>query len=194
MRKIAAAACLVAVIAAIVVGVVQTQSSERTPVKPPQPLTLAQVSEPIAGAPPALAALHRRVNVLEDGGPAALDRELRALRGHPVVVNLWASWCHPCRFELPFFQRQAVKRGARVAFVGVNSGDSAEGAKAFAAELPMPYPSISDPRQKVAGRYGAVGLPVTAFYDARGKLQIVHQGQFPSEAKLSAAIERYATG
>ncbi|HEV2059053.1 MAG TPA: TlpA disulfide reductase family protein, partial [Solirubrobacteraceae bacterium] len=160
----------------------------------PRALSLAEVSRPLDDAPPQLAALHARVNALVPGGRAALETQLRALRGHPVVVNLWASWCDPCRFELPFFQRQAVKRGAQVAFLGVNSGDNRAEARKMSALYPMPYPSIEDPRQSVVAHYGAVGLPVTAFYDARGKRVLVHQGRFSSEAQLAAQIERYALG
>ena len=119
---------------------------------------------------------------------------LRALRGLPVVVNLWASWCDPCRYELPFLQRQAVKRGAQVAFVGVDSGDNRDDARRLLARFPLPYPSIEDPRQTIAGRYGAPGLPAAAFCDRGGKLVLVHQGVFPSEAKLAEEIDRYALG
>jgi thioredoxin-related protein len=62
----------------------------------------------------------------------------------------------------------------------------------MAARYPMPYPSFEDPRSNLAGRYRSRGLPTTAFYDARGKLVIVHQGVFPSEAALAEAIGRYA--
>ena len=118
---------------------------------------------------------------------------MRALRGHPVVVNFWASWCAPCRRELPSFQREANERGARVAFLGVNSGDDRDAARRLAREFPMPYPSFSDPRDNIVlGRFGARGLPVTAFYDARGKLAIVRQGEFANRQALSDAIERYA--
>ena len=53
-----------------------------------------------------------------DGGTDAFRRQLAALRGYPVVVNKWASWCGPCRFEFPFFQRLVTKRGKQVAFLG----------------------------------------------------------------------------
>ena len=192
MRKALIAIAALVVTAAVVAGVLQTRDSDRATQGAPEPLSLAEVSRPPAEAPPALARLHARVNELTPGGPRALDAQLRALRGHPVVVNLWASWCDPCRYELPFFQRQAVARGARVAFLGVNSGDNREAARRLSERFPMPYPSIEDPRQAVAGRYGARGLPATAFYDARGRLVVVHQGAFASEAKLAAAIERYA--
>lgn len=194
MRKILIAIGALAVTAAVVAGIVQTRASDRATGEAPAGLSLAEVSRPVTGAPPALAALHRRVNELVPGGAKALDAQLRELRGHPVVVNLWASWCDPCRYELPFFQRQARERGREVAFLGVNSGDDSGAARRFSARFPMPYPSFEDPRQAVAGRYGVAGLPSTAFYDERGELALVHQGVFPTEARLAAAIERYALG
>jgi thiol-disulfide isomerase/thioredoxin len=191
MRKPLVIVGALVLVAVLVVGFLQARSGSDAPSGAPEPLTRAQVSRPLVGAPAALAALHGRVNELRPGGAKALDAQLRELRGHPVVVNLWASWCDPCRFELPYLQRQAVKRGATVAFLGVNSNDDHEAAAKLADRFPMPYPSFEDPRFAVAGRYGARGLPVTAFYDAKGKLT-VHQGVFSSEAKLSDAIERYA--
>ena len=184
----------VALVVAVVIGANQAGDGDPAGAAPARPLTLAEVSRPLTGAPGKLAALHARVNELTPGGRPALDAQLRALRGHPVVVNLWASWCGPCRHELPFFQRQAVKRGARIAFLGVNSNDNDTEARKLAARYPMPYPSFVDPRLNVAGGYGAHGLPVTAFYDARGKRVLVHQGGFTSEAQLAAEIDRYALG
>lgn len=194
MRKALVAIAALAVSAAVVVGIIQAGETGGGSGAAPQPLTRAEVSRPVADAPPELAALRRRVNELTDGGTKALDAQLRALRGHPVVVNVWASWCEPCLFELPFLQRQAVERGAQVAFLGVNSGDNNADARKMAARFPMPYPSFEDPRQNVAGRYRALGLPATAFYDARGKLVTVHQGGYRTEARLAADIDRYALG
>lgn len=184
--------CGLGLAAAVVVGIFQARSSDRAPAALVEPLSRAQVSKPLAGAPPELTALRSRVNELRSGGATAFDAQLRALRGHPVVVNLWASWCDPCRFELPFLQRQALRHGARVAFLGINVNDAREAAREMAARYPMPYPSFEDPRSNISARYRARGLPTTAFYDARGKLVIVHQGVFPSEAALAAAIDRYA--
>lgn len=192
MRKLLIAIGAAAVTAAVVVGILQARDDDRATTDALAPLSLAEVSRPLAGAPPQLAALRKRVNDLRPGGATALDEQLRALRGRPVVVNLWASWCDPCIFELPIFQRQALKYGARVAFLGVNSGDNRNDARKLSERFPMPYPSFEDPRQALTGRFGAVGLPATAFYDARGKRTVVHQGRFTSEAQLAEAIERYA--
>ena len=194
MRRALIAIAALAVTAAVVAGLVQAAEINDAAGGPAAPLTRAEVTRPLPGAPPQLAALRRRVNELSPGGTKALDTQLRALRGNPVVVNVWASWCAPCIYELPFLQRQAVRRGAQVAFLGVNSGDSRAGARKMSARFPMPYPSFEDPRQSAAGRYGALGLPATAFYDARGRLVTVHQGAYRSEAALAAAIERYALG
>ncbi len=194
MRKALVAIAALAVTAAVVIGVIQAGATGGATGGPPQPLTRAEVTRPLAGAPPELAALRRRVNELTPGGTKALDAQLRALRGYPVVVNVWASWCEPCRFELPFLQRQAVARGTEVAFVGVDSGDNGPDARKLSARFPMPYPSFEDPRQNVAGRYRALGLPTTAFYDARGTLVTVHQGGYRTEASLAADIDRYALG
>ena len=185
---------VLAVAAAIVIGIGQARDNSGAAAGPPRALTRAEVSRPIVGAPPELAALRRRVNVLVGGGAKAFDAQLRALRGHPIVVNLWGSWCDPCRRELPLFQREALKRGARVAFLGVNVTDDRDNAAKLLTSVPSPYPSFEDPRSNIAtGRFRARVFPTTAFYDADGRLTL-HQGEFANEAKLAAAIDRYALG
>lgn len=81
--------------------------------------------------PPELRALERQAGQLLDGGPEAFEARVAALRGHPVVVNQWASWCGPCRYEFPFFQRLASRYSGRVAFLGVNSQDARGDAEDF---------------------------------------------------------------
>jgi cytochrome c biogenesis protein CcmG, thiol:disulfide interchange protein DsbE len=147
----------------------------------------------LAGAPKPLAKLYSHANQLLPGGTSAFERQLAALKGHPVVVNKWASWCGPCRLEFPWFQQLSAKLGKRVAFVGVDSNDSEAAAKTFLGELPVPYPSYSDPGQDIARAINAtVGFPGTAFYDRDGHQVFVRQGQYPSKAALAADIERYA--
>ncbi len=146
----------------------------------------------LAGAPAGLAGLYRQPSKLLGGGKDGFEKRIEKLRGHPVVVTAWASWCGPCRFEFPFFQRQAVKRGKQVAFLGVNSQDNQEDANKFLDDYPLPFPSYEDPDGEVAHLFKVVGLPATAYYDRRGELAYLHQGAYASEAKLGEDIERYA--
>jgi cytochrome c biogenesis protein CcmG/thiol:disulfide interchange protein DsbE len=147
----------------------------------------------LKGAPPELAAIHEQENELLPGGPEAFDARLRELRGLPIVVNKWASWCGPCRAEFPYFQSQAAEQGKKVAFLGVNSNDGEDSASEFLAEFPVPYPSYLDPDMKIADELeGALAFPATAFYDTRGELVHVRNGPYESSAALAADIERYA--
>jgi cytochrome c biogenesis protein CcmG, thiol:disulfide interchange protein DsbE len=147
----------------------------------------------LSGAPAPLAKLHRQADELLPGGATAFKRRLRELRGYPVVVNKWASWCPPCRAEFPFFQRQAEKRARKVAFLGVDSQDNDGDAREFLREFPVPYPSYKDPDLGVAGVFNGVqAFPTTAFYDSKGKVAFVHQGGYATERKLAEDIERYA--
>lgn len=147
----------------------------------------------LAGSPQPLAELHDQANRLLGGGVDAYEGRIAALRGYPVVVNVWASWCGPCRFEFPVFQRLAARYGRRVAFLGVDSQDSGDVARTFLGEAPVPYPSYTDPGKQIAARIGAgLGLPDTAFYDRRGKLLYLKQGPYASRAALRADVRRYA--
>ena len=149
----------------------------------------------LAGSPPPLAALHGQADQLLPGGSEAFDKRLAALHGYPAVVNVWASWCGPCRFEFPTLQKLSAAYGKRVAFLGINSQDSDDAAKTFLAEAPVPYPSYTDPNQEIGGDIGATrGLPDTAFYDPQGKLVYLKQGPYTDHAELRADIEHYALG
>jgi cytochrome c biogenesis protein CcmG/thiol:disulfide interchange protein DsbE len=146
----------------------------------------------LTGSPAPLAALHRQGNRLVSGGKDAYEARLRRLRGYPVVVNVWASWCGPCRFELPLLQRAAARFGKRVAFVGIDSEDEDAGARAFLDEAPVPYPSYTDPDKSLAESVGAkLGFPDTVFYDRGGEIVHLKQGPYHDQAELNADIERY---
>jgi cytochrome c biogenesis protein CcmG/thiol:disulfide interchange protein DsbE len=147
----------------------------------------------LAQSPPELASLHRQANLLLDGGAQAFKARLARLRGHPVVVNKWGSWCAPCRGEFPFFQRQAIKRGRKVAFIGVDGNDNDDDARTFLRRYPVSYPSYKDPQLGISAVFNGVqAFPTTAFYDSGGRLAYLHQGSYPTESKLSADIGRYA--
>ncbi len=156
---------------------------------------LAAAKRELAGAPAPLAALHAQSNVLLEGGPDAFDARLRELRGHPVVINKWASWCGPCRAEFPIFQRVATERGKAIAFVGVNAGDKPAAAGRFVDDFPVPYPSYVDPSERIARALKVpANYPVTLFVDGRGKTVFIHQGGYNSAADLEADIDAYLGG
>ena len=97
----------------------------------------ADVRAALGGAPAPLAALHARANRILPGATPRLRAELARLKGHPVVVNAWASWCGPCNVEAPILQRVALKRGRSVAFLGINAKDNRESAHRFSARYPV---------------------------------------------------------
>jgi thiol-disulfide isomerase/thioredoxin len=147
----------------------------------------------LAGSPPALAALHAQADQLLPGGTDAYEKRVAALKGYPVVVNIWASWCGPCRFEFPTLQKLAARYGKRVAFLGVNSQDSDDAAETFLAEAPVPYPSYTDPGTGLIESLGGRGgLPDTAFYDRDGKLLFLRQGAYADASALEADVRHYA--
>lgn len=147
----------------------------------------------LAGAPPPLAALHEQANELLPGGVEAYEKRIASLQGYPVVVNVWASWCGPCRFEFPVLQKLSARYGKRVAFVGIDSQDDADAARTFLGEEPVPYPSYSDPGEEIADSIGAtLGLPDTAFYDRSGELVYLKQGPYAEDSELEEDVRRYA--
>jgi cytochrome c biogenesis protein CcmG/thiol:disulfide interchange protein DsbE len=182
-----------ALVAVLAVGVIQLSSSSKAPATAPSKLTLAEMRARLAGSPAPLAALHAQANEILPGGLSALRARLAELRGHPVVVNKWASWCQPCRAEFGAFQRASVAQGREVAFIGVDSGDSSRtDALAFLRSFPVSYPSYYDESgQAGAAVTDSTFTPVTVFYDRNGR-QYIHQGPYPSTAKLERDVRRYA--
>ena len=192
--RVSIAAAGVAVLALLVVGLVQLHGSSPAPAKPLR-LSLAQMRAQLAGSPGPLGALHAQAGELLPGGLAAVRARLAALHGQAVVVNKWASWCVPCRSELGAFQRVSLALGQRVAFIGIDSGESRPAdALAYVRSFPLSYPSYYD-QSGQAGQAitDSSFTPVTVFYDRRGG-QYIHQGPYPSEAKLEQDVKRYALG
>lgn len=150
-----------------------------------------EVSKAFAGSPAALAKLHDQKDRIIGGSQKALKRTIRDLRGYPVVVNLWASWCTPCRAEFPIFQTTAVDYGRRVGFLGVLIQDKRPSAERFLREYPLTYPSIDDPGRHVFADLKAAGVPTTAFFDRAGKLAFLHQGVYRKKEDLHQDIRQY---
>jgi len=189
--RLLATVAVLAVSALLVVGLIQLLGSSSS--GSASRLTLAQIDARLAGSPAPLAELHAQANQILSGGASALYMRLVVLRGYPLVIDKWASWCVPCQDERSAFQQASASLGRTVAFLGIDSGDTslADG-RAFLHAVPVGYPSYYDQ----SGRLGAAiadssFTPVTVFYDRAGH-QYIHQGPYPSAAKLEADVRRYA--
>jgi cytochrome c biogenesis protein CcmG/thiol:disulfide interchange protein DsbE len=102
---------------------------------------------------------------------------LSSLAGTPVVLNIWASWCSPCKAEAPLLEAAVRSYGDRVQFLGVDMQDSRDGAREFATRYRMTYPSVFDPQGSIITDLKHVGPPVTLFYGADGSLVRSVDGQ-----------------
>jgi cytochrome c biogenesis protein CcmG/thiol:disulfide interchange protein DsbE len=183
-----AAAVLAAV---LVIGLTQAGGGTEAPTDEAA-FDLQDARQRLAGAPAPLASLHAQANRLLEGGTEAFERRLRELRGHPVVINKWASWCGPCRAEFPLFQNVATDRGREIAFLGVDARDERPAATRFLEQFPIPFPSYEDPDEEIARALDVpANFPATLFVDERGETVFVHQGGYRSEADLLADIERH---
>jgi cytochrome c biogenesis protein CcmG/thiol:disulfide interchange protein DsbE len=144
------------------------------------------------GSPAPLAGLHAQADKLLGGGTRAFSARLKSLRGYPVVVNKWASWCGPCQIEFPAFQRASVTYGRQVAFVGLDGKDSNDSAAAFLRRFPVSYPSYVDPQENIARAISAaIYYPQTVYFDRHGNPVFDHAGPYETAAALEQDIRRY---
>jgi len=147
----------------------------------------------LAGAPAPLAALHKQGDQILEGGQDAFDARLEELKGFPKVVNVWGSWCGPCRAEFPHFQQASANLGKEVAFLGVDSDDDTASAEQFLADNSVPYPSFADHDKEIGNSLGAThGIPATAFFNAAGEQTFTKFGPYRSQEELEADIKTYA--
>ena len=146
----------------------------------------------LVGSPPALTSLHRQASQLI-GGYSGLTKRIRSLRGYPIVLNVWASWCIPCRAEFNLFAAASDRYGRRVAFLGANAEDSSGDARAFLHQHRVSYPSYSVSTVGQLSPFAFIeGLPTTIFISREGKVVDVHSGQYDSQGVLDSDIATYA--
>jgi cytochrome c biogenesis protein CcmG/thiol:disulfide interchange protein DsbE len=122
-------------------------------------------------------------------GPGELS--LASLRGKTVVLNFWASWCGPCRDEMPLLQAGWERwEGKNVVFVGVDARDDRGYARAFLERYGVTYPNVYDGKASLIGRYGVTGYPETFFIDADGKVRYRIAGPVEEASDLDDGIAR----
>lgn len=130
---------------------------------------------------------------LPEDGLVSVDREtfdgmLVGQRGTPVVVNIWASWCAPCRAEMPLLEEAATAYAGRAMILGVASNDDDAAAAAFLAEVGVTYPNVFDIDGSVARALEVARYPTTFVFDADGTLRARVEGGI-SEQQLAGLIE-----
>ncbi len=112
-----------------------------------------------------------------DGSPVSL----RGQRGRVVVVNFWATWCGPCRVEMPDLEARAVRFADRLVVLGVNFDETPAEVAAFRDEVGVTFPLLLDPGAKVQRLYRVLGYPTTYFVDEDGIIRIQHIGLMTSD-------------
>lgn len=126
---------------------------------------------------------------LQSATANGLHTTLASFQGQPVVLNLWASWCGPCRREMPAFA-QAQAMNPDIAFIFLNQGESAQAANEFLTQQGLTLEHVYlDPQQQALARVGSAGLPTTLFIDAAGKVLDIRAGEL-SLPSLRGYLER----
>ncbi|HXF73593.1 MAG TPA: TlpA disulfide reductase family protein [Actinomycetota bacterium] len=150
--SLAAVGCGAAVVGGTTAGSVRAVNAARTPLLP------------------------ARADALPSFDPARFEALLGELRGTPVVVNVWGSWCTPCRSEAPLLARAHAEHGREVQFLGVDILDSRTSARRFIDEFGWRFPSVFDPSGAIRDALGLLGQPGTVFYDRGGEPVLTWQG------------------
>lgn len=122
-------------------------------------------------------------------GGGTLD--LAQAPGVPTVVNLWASWCGPCREELPHFQQLSEVAGEQLRVLGVDSQDGRPQGTSFAADAGLTFPSAFDARGELAAELGLLGLPHSLFVGADGAVVHVERGEISSYDELRGLVVQH---
>jgi peroxiredoxin len=113
------------------------------------------------------------------GGPPVA---LSALRGQVVLVNFWATWCGPCRKEMPLLE-QIHRKYAPLGFtlLGINVEEDTTHMEAFLGDVPVTFPVLLDPANHVSKLYDVAAMPSTVIIDRKGQVRYIHQGWQPGD-------------
>jgi cytochrome c biogenesis protein CcmG/thiol:disulfide interchange protein DsbE len=116
--------------------------------------------------------------------------DLRSVRGKPVVLNFWASWCGPCKIEAAALERQWQRYRGRVVFLGIDYNDPIGDARRFLDRHGVTYPTLLDGSGMIGDRYGLAGVPETYFIDRSGNVVGEHILGPITSAHWAAAFDR----
>ena len=167
MRRLLTVLAAVAVVAVVVIGL--TQAGGGDPSAGPG-YDLPEAQKRLQGRPRRSPNCTRRRARCWTAANRPSRKRLAELKGHPIVINKWASWCVPCRSEFGIFESVGTERGKDVAFLGVNGTDTDAAAKRFLAKHWLPFPSYVDPDEDIAESIDAPkNYPITVFVDQNGK-------------------------
>ncbi len=163
-RRIAIGAGVTLLAILVAIGVLLARGREDRA----EPVAVAEDSAPAAATVETAASAEEEQPLeLEGADPVTGERvRLADFEGKPVVLNFWASWCPPCREELPDLIRFSETH-PEAAVVGVNLQDVPEGARALQEDIGFTWPSIADPQARIAAKLGLLGMPTTYFLDER---------------------------
>lgn len=114
---------------------------------------------------------------------------LKELQGQPIVLNFWATWCPPCRAEMPELEASSQQFQGVVTFLGIDQGEEAKTVTQFGQEFGISYPLLIDSNSQVNDLYGIRALPTTIFVDADGVVQEVYSGIL-NRAILQSKLEQ----
>ena len=151
-----------------------------------------------AGATPAIRVVDTSlvpdtVDALPDMDVDGFTAMRQAATGTPLVVNIWASWCGPCKTEMPMLADAARRLDGKVQFLGVDTLDDRGAAREFLSTTGVPYPNVFDPSGAIKTSLGSIGQPVTVFYDANGDQVAKIDGQI-SQSELDDQLQAIAGG
>jgi thiol-disulfide isomerase/thioredoxin len=196
--------------AALTAGPAAAASPAGTPASPaaavPPPGTPAASASPpgtpLASAPVASDAAGNEKNSSSSSSSAQLPAvelpcftggavvRLNAVKG-PAVLNVWGSWCGPCRAELPMVQRLAERSKGKLTVLGVDTRDARDAAASFGAEQKISFPMVFDPDQKFLAKLGRANVPLTVFVNAAGRTYVQVQ---PLDPETLTETVRQHTG
>ncbi len=173
-KKIVFIGLTLALVVLIVYSVAASLSSTRYPKQSP----LAQAVGVEQGGP--LVGKHAPDFNLTSVNSSAKYLKLSQFVGHPVVLNFFASWCIPCKTELPEFAALSRKESGKVDFIGVDENDTRSAGSAILTQSGVDFPAAFDGGGQLASRFHLVGLPTTFFINSKGTVVDVVAGQITS--------------